>query len=214
LALDRDKKPCRVISSNPGHCLFTGIIDQDKAKPLVDSLISEKMFSGWGIRTLSADAVRYNPMAYHNGSIWPHDNALIAYGFAQYGFSSEVLKITQALFDASLFIELQRLPELYCGFSRRRNEGPTAYTVACSPQAWSVAAVFMLIQSFLRIEINALSKTIVFNKPQLPDYLDKISISNLRIGENICQFELYRHKYDVAFNIIQKPEEWELIIKK
>jgi glycogen debranching enzyme len=214
LALDGDKKPCRVISSNPGHCLFSGIIDQDKAKPLVESLISENMFSGWGIRTLSADAVRYNPMAYHNGSIWPHDNALIAYGFARYGFSSEVLKITQALFDASLFIELQRLPELYCGFSRRRNEGPTAYPVACSPQAWSVAAVFMLIQSFLRIEINALSKTIIFNKPQLPDYLDKISISNLRIGENICQFELYRHKYDVAFNVIQKPEEWELIIKK
>jgi glycogen debranching enzyme len=105
------------------------------------------MFSGWGIRTLSADAVRYNPMSYHNGSIWPHDNAMIAYGFARYGFQQEVLKVTQALFDASLFIELQRLPELYCGFERRRNEGPTSYPVACSPQAWSVAAVFILLQS-------------------------------------------------------------------
>jgi glycogen debranching enzyme len=214
LALDGNKKPCRVISSNPGHCLFTGIIDKDKAKPLVKSLTDEKMFSGWGIRTLSADAVRYNPMSYHNGSIWPHDNALIAYGFAHYGFQKEVLKVTQALFDASLFIELQRLPELYCGFPRRRNEGPTSYPVACSPQAWSVAAVYMLLQSCLRIEINALEKKIVFNKPELPEYLEKISISNLRIGESICQFELYRHQYDVGFNVIQKPEDWELIIKK
>jgi glycogen debranching enzyme len=214
LALDGNKKPCRVMSSNPGHCLFTGIIEKDKAKALVKSLTDEKLFSGWGIRTLSTDAVRYNPMSYHNGSIWPHDNALIAYGFAAYGFQKEVLKVTQALFDASLFIDLQRLPELYCGFPRRRNEGPTSYPVACSPQAWSVAAVFMLLQSFLRIEINALEKRIVFDKPELPDYLEKICISNLRIGENICQFELYRHQYDVGFNVIQKPEDWELIIKK
>jgi glycogen debranching enzyme len=214
LALDGNKTACRVISSNPGHCLFTGIIDKDKARPLVKSLTDEKMFSGWGIRTLSTDVPRYNPMSYHNGSIWPHDNALIAFGFARYGFQHEVLKVTQALFDASLFIELQRLPELYCGFSRRRNEGPTAYPVACSPQAWSVAAVFMLLQSCLRIEINALEKKIVFNKPELPEYLEKISISNLRVGESICQFELYRHQYDVGFNVIQKPEDWELIIKK
>ena len=214
LALDGTKKPCRVISSNPGHCLFTGIIDNDKAKALVKSLIAENMFSGWGIRTLSSDAVRYNPMSYHNGSIWPHDNAMIAYGFARYGYQQEVLKVTQALFDASLFIELQRLPELYCGFERRRNEGPTSYPVACSPQAWSVAAVFILLQSCLRIEIDALEKKIVFDKPQLPDYIEKISISNLRLLDGICHFELYRHQYDVGFNVIQKPEDWEIIIKK
>ena len=214
LALDGNKKTCKVVTSNPGHCLFTGIVDQKKAGALVTSLTNENMFSGWGIRTLSTNSIRYNPMSYHNGSIWPHDNALIAYGFATYGFQQEVLKVTQALFDASLFIELQRLPELYCGFERRRNEGPTAYPVACSPQAWSVAAVFMLLQSCLRIEINALKKTIVFNRPQLPGYLEKIFISNLRLPGGICQFELYRHQYDVGFNVIQKPEDWELIIKK
>lgn len=214
LALDGNKQPCKVISSNPGHCLFTGIVDDEKAKYLVKSLMSAKMFSGWGIRTLSEGEVRYNPMSYHNGSIWPHDNAVIAYGFAKYDFEKEVLRVMQALFDASLFIELQRLPELYCGFDRRAHEGPTSYPVACSPQAWSVAAVFMLLQSCLRIEINALNKQIIFNKPELPEYLEKVVVSNLRLPDGVCHFELYRHKYDVGFNLLRKPEGWELIIKK
>jgi glycogen debranching enzyme len=212
--LDGNKKPCRVVSSNPGHCLFTGIADAEKAKQMTKVLMGENMFSGWGIRTLSADAVRYNPMSYHNGSIWPHDNVLTAYGFAKYDFQKETMKVMKALFDASLFIDLQRLPELYCGFDRRPNEGPTAYPVACSPQAWAVGAVFMLLQSCLRIEINALEKRITFNKPEFPDFLEKVTISNLRLGDGICQFELYRYQYDIGFHIIQKPEDWELIIKK
>ena len=214
LALDGKKNPCRVIASNAGHCLFTEIVDNNKVQDLVRSLTSEKMFSGWGIRTLSEDEKRYNPMSYHNGSVWPHDNALIAYGFAQHDFQKEVLKVMQALFDASLFIDLQRLPELYCGFERRPNEGPTAYPVACSPQAWSVGAIFLLLQSCLRIEINALTKQIIFNKPALPEYLEKVAVSNLRLPDGNCHFELYRHKYDVGFNLLQKPENWELIIKK
>lgn len=214
LALDKNKKQCRVVASNAGHCLFTGIIDPAKAKPLVYALTDNKMFSGWGIRTLSTDAVRYNPMSYHNGSIWPHDNALIAYGFAQYGFQKKVLQVMQSLFDASLFIDLQRLPELFCGFERRPGEGPTDYPVACSPQAWSVAVVFLLLQLCLRIEINALEKKIIFNKPELPEYLEKITISNLRLGNDSCQFELYKQKYDVGFHVITKPEDWEFLIKK
>jgi glycogen debranching enzyme len=214
LALDGNKKPCRVVSSNPGHCLYTGIADVEKAKLMAKVLMGENMFSGWGIRTLSADAVRYNPMSYHNGSIWPHDNVLTAFGFAKYGLQKETMKVMKALFDASLFIDLQRLPELYCGFERRPNEGPTAYPVACSPQAWAVGAVFMLLQSCLRIEINALEKRITFYKPEFPDFLDKVTISNLRVSDGVCQFELYRYQYDIGFHIIQKPEEWELIIKK
>ena len=153
-------------------------------------------------------------MSYHNGSIWPHDNALIAFGLAKYGFQKEALKVMAALFDASLFIDMQRLPELYCGFDRRVNEGPTAYTVACSPQAWSVATVFLLLQACLRIEINALEKTIFFNKPQLPPYLQKVTITNLKTGNDHCDFELYRHSYDVGFHIMYKPAQWEVIIKK
>ena len=153
-------------------------------------------------------------MSYHNGSIWPHDNALIAYGLSLYGFQEEALRIMNALFDASLFIDLQRLPELYCGFVRKANEGPTAYPVACSPQAWSVTVLFMLLQSCLKITINARTKTIVFNKPELPAYLEKIHVSKLKVGGHELSFDAYRHKFDIGFNVIQKPPGWEVIIKK
>ncbi len=214
LALDGNKKPCRVVSSNAGQCLFSGIVDEDKVRLLVDTLMHPDMFSGWGIRTLSAVEKRYNPMSYHNGSVWPHDNALIGYGLSLYGYQKEVHEILNALFSASLFIDLQRLPELYCGFKRRANEGPTAYPVACSPQAWSVAVIFLLLQSCLHININAVNKTIVFNNPELPDYLDKITVSNLKLGDQEFVFSVFRHQHDVSFNVISKPEGWELLIKK
>lgn len=214
LALDGDKKPCRVISSNPGHCLFTKIIDKDKAPALVKALMSGDMFSGWGIRTLGGKEKLYNPMSYHNGSVWPHDNALIAAGFSEYDFQQESIKVLHALFDASLYIDLQRLPELFCGFERRKSEGPTAYPVACSPQAWSVAAVFLLLQACLKIEINALTKTLVFDKPILPDFIQKISISKLQLGDDTCDFELFRYPADVGIHVTHKPADWELIIKK
>lgn len=214
LALDGEKRPCKVISSNPGHCLFTRIVDEDKAKKLADHMLSPEMFSGWGIRTLSSAELKFNPMAYHNGSIWPHDNALIAYGLSLYGFHDHVLKIMQVIFEASLFINLQRLPELYCGFERRTSEGPTAYPVACSPQAWSVAVVFMLLQACLKIEINAVTKTIVFNKPRLPDYLKYIYIDTLMLDGQACNLHMKRLLHDVGFYLLQKPEGWEVLIKK
>ena len=153
-------------------------------------------------------------MSYHNGSVWPHDNALIAYGLSLYGQQREVLKIMQSLFDASLFIELQRLPELYCGFTCKPNEGPTAYPVACSPQAWSVAAVFMVLQACLKIEINALEKKVIFNKPTLPEYLSEMSVLNLKLGNQNCHFILRRHDNDVGTTILQKPDDWKFIIIK
>lgn len=214
LALDGQKKPCRVVSSNAGHCLFTGIVDEDKAKKLADTLLSSSMFSGWGIRTLSSSEKRYNPMSYHNGSIWPHDNALIAYGLAQYGFREHVLKLTEAIYQASLYIEMQRLPELFCGFERRESEGPTLYPVACSPQAWSVAVVFMILQACFQIKIDAVSKTILFNRPILPEYLEQISISNLSLCKGICSLLIKRFQNDVSFNLLHKPGEWEILIKK
>lgn len=214
LALDGNKNQCKVLASNAGHCLFTGIADADKAKKVAAALTGSNMFSGWGIRTLGAGEVRYNPMSYHNGSIWPHDNAIIAYGLSLYGFQKEALQIMQALFDASLYVDLQRLPELYCGFDRRSGEGPTAYPVACSPQAWSVSAVFMLLQACIRMDINALNKQIIFNKPELPTFLKKITITGIKLGDGVCHFEMFRHQHDVGFNVLQKPDDWELIIKK
>ncbi|MES2625702.1 MAG: amylo-alpha-1,6-glucosidase [Pseudomonadota bacterium] len=215
LALDRDKKPCRVKSSNAGQCLLSGIVDKSKAAGLAKTMLSEEMFSGWGIRTLASDAPRYNPMSYHNGSVWPHDVALIAAGLARYGFKDEVLKIMAGLFDASLFIEFQRLPELFCGFARRKGEGPTDYPVACSPQAWSVASVFMMLQACLCMEIDATRRVITFHNPQLPEYLNYVLISDLSIGSRRdISIEIYRYATDVGINITGKPDDWNVIIYK
>jgi glycogen debranching enzyme len=181
---------------------------------LADTLMAPDMYNGWGIRTLSAAEQRYNPMSYHNGSIWPHDNALIAYGLSLYGYHEHVLKLMQSVFDAGLFIELQRLPELFCGFERRRGEGPTGYPVACSPQAWSVAVVFMMLQACFRININAVTKTILFDRPLLPPYLDHVYISNIKAGESFCNLNLTRMQFDVSINLLQKPEDWTVINKK
>lgn len=214
LALDGNKKPCRVVSSNAGHTLFTRIADEEKAEVLADTLLKDDMFDGYGIRTLSAKEGRYNPMSYHNGSIWPHDNALIALGLSKYGFRNQVLKIMESLFEASLYIDLQRMPELYCGFKKREDIGPTAYPVACSPQAWAVGAVFMLLQACLRIDINATTKTLTFEDITLPEYLEEIEISNLKLGEGTAHLIINRSQYDVGFKVVQKPKDWEIIIKK
>lgn len=214
LALDGHKRPCRVVSSNAGHCLFTRIAQADKAEKLAATLLGNNMFAGWGIRTLSGTEKRYNPMSYHNGSIWPHDNALIAYGLSLYDLHEQAAIVMQSIFDASLYIDLQRMPELYCGFERRSQEGPTAYPVACSPQAWSVAVVFMLLQSCFKIEINALKKTVYFNKPQLPPYINEITITHLMLNGEPCSFRMNLNENDVTFHLLQKPAGWELLIRK
>lgn len=214
LALDGKKRPCKVLASNAGQCLFTDIAEPKHAQVMEERLTSKEMFSGWGVRTLSKKEVRYNPMSYHNGSVWPHDNALIAYGLAKYGHIEAALKIMNGLFEASRFIELQRMPELFCGFDQRKNEGPTDYPVACSPQAWAVGVVFLLLRSSLRLEINAVEKTLSFNKPRLPEFLDQLTITNLKLGDDHCNFEVYRHHTDVSFHITYKPKNWEVIIKQ
>lgn len=216
LALDKHKNPCRVKSSNAGHALYTGIADADKAEKLVKGLMEKDMFTGWGLRTLSEYERQYNPMSYHNGSVWPHDVAIVAYGFAKYGYQEEALKLLTGLFDASLFIDLQRLPELFCGFERRKGEGPTAYPVACSPQSWSVAAVFLMLQAILQIKIVSGEKKIYFNKPVLPDFLRNIEIQGLKIANEDCVLKF--HRYDsndaVNINIKGKPKDWEVLIVK
>ncbi len=204
LALDGDKKPCNIISSNAGHCLFSGIATHDHAKRIAHHLLSNDMFNGWGIRTLATSEARYNPMSYHNGSVWPHDNALIAYGFSKYGLKEEVKKIAAGLFDASLFIEGQRLPELFCGFKRRPGEAPTAYPVACSPQAWSVAAAFMIIQSLLGLEIDHCNNTIRFYKPVLPDFMDFLTIKNLKFRSLFLDIQITKTAESVSIALLNK----------
>src|SRR5262249_27086635 len=146
LALDGAKRPCRVRSSNAGQVLFTGICAPERAAEIAHDLMRPHFFSGWGIRTIAQGEARYNPMSYHNGSIWPHDNALIALGLARYGLKRAVEQVFQGLFDTASYMDLRRLPELFCGFARRRGRGPTLYPVACAPQAWASAPPFTLIE--------------------------------------------------------------------
>jgi glycogen debranching enzyme len=214
LALDGFKQPCRVRTSNAGHCLWTGIADPKHGLRTAETLVGKEFFNGWGVRTVAANETRFNPMAYHNGSVWPHDNALIAAGMASYGFKQGTLKILSGLFDASLFLELHRLPELLCGFSRRPGEGPTLYPVACSPQTWSSVALFLLLQSCLGLRIEAPRARLSFSQPVLPPFLEHIEIKNLRIGDAAVDLSLERHAKDVGINILRREGRVEIVVTK
>lgn len=214
LALDGDKRPCRVRTSNAGQVLFSGIADPGRAAKVAQALFSHDLFSGWGIRTLGSREARFNPASYHNGSVWPHDNALIGLGLARYGHTEEVLKLTTALFEAAAHMDLRRLPELFCGFRRRRDKGPTLYPVACAPQAWAAAAPFALLAACLGFESDAASNTIRLRYPRLPEFLDWVRVQSLPIGESRLDVLLRRHGSDVAVNVLERkgPAELEVIL--
>jgi glycogen debranching enzyme len=211
IGLDGHKRPCRVKTSNAGQCLFTGIVDEKHAARLAETLMSQEMFSGWGIRTLASDASRYNPMSYHNGTVWPHDTALTAYGLALYGFTTEAMEVFRGLYEAAMHIDMQRLPELFCGFDRRPGESPTTYPVACSPQAWAVASVFILLKACLRIEVNALQKRVTMERPVIPDWIKHLRIHHLPTGEGTLDLELTRHaNHKVSVVVKKKSPDWEV----
>ncbi len=214
LALDGSKQPCRVRTSNAGHCLWTGIANIKHGMRIAKTLVGQDFFTGWGIRTVAATEIRYNPMSYHNGSVWPHDTALIAAGLAAYGFKQGTLKLLNGLFDASLFLDLHRLPELLCGFSRRPGGGPTLYPVACSPQTWSSAAVFLLLQSCLGMRIEAPRSRLSFSQPVLPPFLERIEIKNLRIGDATVDLSLDRHDQDVGINVLRREGRVGIVVMK
>ena len=209
LALDGEKRQCQVSTSNAGHCLFTGIAEVEQAARVASTLMQEHSFSGWGVRTLGVSEARFNPMSYHNGSIWPHDNALIAAGLARYGFKDHASQILKGLFEASLFVEY-RLPELFCGFYRREGEGPVPYPVACSPQAWSAGSVFLLLQAILGIQIDAADSRLSFVRPVLPDFLDEIQISNLKVGAGCVDVSVHRRAQHATVEIKRREGQVEL----
>ena len=214
LALDGKKRPCRVRTSNAGQVLFSGIASPERAARVARTLMSADAFSGWGVRTVAASEARYNPMAYHNGSIWPHDNALIACGLAHYRLKEEAVKILTGQFDASLFVDLHRLPELFCGFPRRGGEGPTLYPVACAPQAWSAATVFLLVQACLGLCVDGIRGRVCFSYPQLPESLKEMRISNLRVGDASVDLQLERHGQDVGVNVLRRHGAVEVVVVK
>jgi glycogen debranching enzyme len=214
LALDGQKHPCRVRTSNPGHCLFAGIVDPERARRTVETLLSEGSFSGWGIRTVDASEVRYNPMSYHNGSVWPHDNAIIAAGFWRYGFRQETLQLLNALFDISSGVDLIRLPELICGFRRRSEEGPTLYPTACSPQAWASGAVLMLLPAFLGLSIDASQNQVSFSRPCLPSFIREINLRRLRVGQASLNVVIRGRDENVDVHIEREKGSVEAIVYK
>jgi glycogen debranching enzyme len=211
LALDGEKRPCRVAASNAGHALFTGIAPDEYARRVADRLMSEDMFSGWGVRTLSSKEVRYNPMSYHNGSVWPHDNAIIAAGFANYGLKDEVNRIFTGLFEASMFFDMERLPELFCGFRRREGEGPIHYPTACAPQAWAAASVFSMLQASLGLSIDAAALEVRFSTPLLPPFLEKVYAKDLRIGN--ASVDLVRDRSLRAVSVERSEGDAAIVIR-
>jgi glycogen debranching enzyme len=204
LALDGKKEPCRIRTSNAGHALFTGIALPTRAGAVVETLMRNTSFSGWGIRTVASTEARYNPMSYHNGSVWPHDNALIAAGFARYGFRREAARILEGIFNASIYIDLRRLPELFCGFPRQRSQGPTFYPVACIPQAWAAVAPLSLLQSCLGLTFNMADNQIIFDRPSLPDFLDEVILRRLSMNGGSVDITLKRAGSEVVVTVLSR----------
>jgi glycogen debranching enzyme len=203
LALDGAKKQCAVRASNAGQLLFTGIVAPERAKLVGRELLRPHFFSGWGIRTVASGERRFNPMSYHNGSIWPHDNALIALGLARYGMKKSVETLFGGLFSAATYMEHRRLPELFCGFPRQRGHGPTLYPVACSPQAWASATPFTLLEASLGLEFDPLANEIRLCNPRLPAFLDEVVLRNLQLGSSRVDLRVSRHNGNVSLDTLR-----------
>ncbi|MBS0445006.1 MAG: amylo-alpha-1,6-glucosidase [Proteobacteria bacterium] len=212
IALDGTKAACRVASSNAGHTLWSGIAGEARADRLAALLTGPAFASGWGVRTIPTDTARYNPMSYHNGSIWPHDNALIAAGLARYGHTAEAVTVLDAIYDASLHFEGHRLPELYCGFPRRAGEGPTLYPVACSPQAWAAAAVFAMLQACLGLDYDAASGRVALQSPRLPAAIDWMRVRQLGAPGRSVDLLLTRYDRSVGVDVLRKDDGIEVVV--
>jgi glycogen debranching enzyme len=212
LALDGAKEPCRVRSSNAGQVLLTGIAQPDHAAIVARTLLAPDLFSGWGIRTVSRREVRYNPMSYHNGSVWPHDNALIAIGLSKIGAKEAVNEIFHGMFDAATYMDLHRLPELFCGFQRPRSRGPTRYPVACTPQAWASAAPFCLLQAALGLETHPAAGEVRLTNPSLPKFLREVTIRDLRVGDGSVDVTVRRDGAGVSVSVLRTKGPIEVAV--
>jgi glycogen debranching enzyme len=214
MALDGGKNLCRVRGSSAGQCLFTGIASPEHARRLARTLFTPDSFSGWGLRTVATSERRYSPLSYHDGSVWPHDNALIARGLARYGFVDQALTLWEALFDASVHFPLQRMPELFCGFPRQPGEGPILYPVACAPQAWSAASVLLFLQVCIGIEIDAPGRRVLFTRPRLPASLNDVRIHNLEVAGATIDLAVVRHRTSVGVEVLRRASDVDIVVVK
>jgi glycogen debranching enzyme len=214
LALDGAKRPCRVVSSNAAHCLMSGIVSRERANRLADTVMRDGLFSGWGVRTIREGEARYNPMAYHNGSIWPHDTALVALGLARYGLKRDVVRLAEGLFAAAQQFELRRLPELFCGFGRHQGESPTRYPTACSPQAWAAASSLLVVQALLGLDIDGPNRRVTLRQPRLPAPLEWMRFTRLAVCDAELDLLCERRGDDVGTSVMRRSGDVALITEQ
>ena len=211
MALDNQKRQLEVISSNVGHLLFTRALSRERARAVVNRLMQDDMFSGWGWRTLSGSERVFNPLSYHRGSVWPQDNSLIAHGMALNEFRTPALEVLTALFQAALNFRDYRLPELFCGVQRRENDEPVHYPVSCSPQAWASGALFLILNSVLGIRPSAQRRELTIVNPELPELLDHLHIRNLRVGNTRVGLDFSRPGDRTFCNVVDIQGEKLLV---
>jgi glycogen debranching enzyme len=213
LALDGEGKPVDSITSNPGHCLSLGILTPEKAASVAERLLAPDLFSGWGIRTLSSDSPAYNPMGYHVGSIWPHDNALIAVGLRSLDLVDSALEIVKGTIDMTLKQPYLRPPELFCGYDRVEDSRPVRYPVACSPQAWATGSIFQLLTMMLNLVPDASGNYLRIVDPTLPQFIDRLSVKNLRVGSTLLDLDFERTNMVTATRVVKKRGNLRVVIE-
>jgi glycogen debranching enzyme len=213
IAIDGAGELCRVRTSNAGHVLFANAAPGVRARRVAEELMAPGFHSGWGIRTVAEGEARYNPMSYHNGSIWPHDNAMIAIGFANYGFKQRATALFEAMGAAASQMELRRLPELFCGFKRSRGHAPTLYPVACAPQAWASAAPLAVLQACLGLTFEPAAKRVILRDPVLPASVETIVLRNIEVGDAAIDFLLQRSNgAGVSLRVLRNDDQVEISI--
>ncbi|GFP26008.1 hypothetical protein HKBW3S25_01494, partial [Candidatus Hakubella thermalkaliphila] len=208
LALDGDKNKVDAIASNMGHLLWSGIVEEDKAPLVAATLVSEELFSGWGVRTLGLSCRGYNPVSYHNGSIWPHDNSLTVWGLRKYGFMDEAQKILAAFLDASSFFDY-RLPELFVGMERQEHNFPVKYPTSCSPQAWAAGATLLFIRSLLGLEPNLPQGKLIL-APVLPSRITSLRLEGVPMGSSRLSLEVR----DGKVKLLKAPPKLEIVLEE
>ena len=213
MALDGDKRPLDAIGSNAGQCLWSGIASPARARDVADRLMGPAMFSGWGIRTYASGQPGYNPIGYHTGSVWPHDTSLIAAGLKRYGFDDESNRLVGHVFQAAQQFEDYRLPELFCGFDREQAAQPVPYPVACSPQAWAAGASFLFVETMLGLRAHAATNELELLHPNLPDWIGKITLTNLRVGDASVDLLFHRWRGTTSAEVLRKVGDVSVTIR-
>ena len=201
-ALDGQKRQVRSVASNVGHCLWTGIVRPDRARRVADRLMAPDMFTGWGVRTLSAKHPAYNPISYHNGSVWPHDNGLIAQGLARYGFHAEAARIARGIGDAAAYFSMNQVPELFAGIARNGTDFPVQCLGANVPQAWAAGSAFSFLQALLGLNPDAAAGRLYVD-PHLPDWLSNLTLRGLRVGEQSFDLHFRRVGQDTEVEVLR-----------